>query len=354
MKQNDVTVKQNKVTPTFIGNPVSGAPEDARKICCLKRWQNRLYIGYGNWNTNYRYPSIKYYSLEDAKFHTENCFWECDHTLHETIADHAIGRYVIIDSDLYIPGTDPDDTVVGHRIGTFYRKGADGKGWIMYNTIPRVAHNFDMIKYQGLYFAALGAGLNNCLQYSNAPEDDGSWNNAVHLTKGTQQRFNQLFEIDGVLYAVALQFSYARKVFRFDNKTNLFEMINWDLMPGNTSSGVSRLEILDENVFCIPESRDELYMADPKSSGQPLPKHNPEESFYDIKVANDLIYALTAVQSTTGYTVRIYTINSSAPYVGCVQTELDFMPFSLEIVDNLIYLGDVRGNIFSIPDTTKS
>lgn len=183
------------VTARCLGFPVADAPEDARQISYLKAWQNKVYIGYGNWSSNSVIVSIRNYSPQDCQFHTENVYYNFNQTTNPTTVEVAIDRYDIIDGNLYIPGTDPDDGITGWRIGTFYRN--DGSGWVMYNNIPSVAHNFDMIKYQNKLFAALGGTNSTCLQCSI--DNGNNWQVAIDPLDTDQQRFNQLFEIESMI-----------------------------------------------------------------------------------------------------------------------------------------------------------
>jgi hypothetical protein len=217
----------------------------------------------------------------------------------------------------------------------------------MYNTILGVAHNFDMIRYQNKLFAALGGSNTTCLQSST--DNGNTWKVAIDPLE-KDQRFNQLFEVGGKLYAVAMQYSYPRKVFSYNSLKGKFELTGWDLAPGNTSSSIFRLEVLDGKIFSIPASRDNIYMASPESDGILLPKQSPDESLNDIKVANGLIYLLAAVLSDSGYSATVYTINSSGQKVGHIKVQLPYEPFSMEVMDGVIYLGTLNGVMYAIPD----
>lgn len=113
----------------------------ARCIWDMQICNDKLYIGCGDYNNNSGPSPLFYYDLKESS-------WICETEL----PDEQIGRFIIIDDKLTIPGFDP----IGlPEKGTYYQY--DGSSWKTTSGLLDGLHNFDLIKYDDMLFAGIGA-----------------------------------------------------------------------------------------------------------------------------------------------------------------------------------------------------
>ncbi len=103
-------------------------------------YNGKLYIGDGDYSTNTGPVNVMAYDLASGS-------WE----LSGTLPDEAVKRFVTINDELIIPGTDPRGD---WSFGNYYT--LKESGWETVRTIPGGIHNFDMAEHNGMLFAALG------------------------------------------------------------------------------------------------------------------------------------------------------------------------------------------------------
>ena len=141
----------NDVTPSIerIGNPFSArfpTPDlyYARNVWDMEVYDDRLYLGHGNSNNDGPAPNagpVEIWSYNGQTFTTEY-----------TVNDEQINQFLILGSDLYVPGH--DTTLPTHR-GNFYHL-VNGQ-WQERNNILQAAHVYDMELYSDRLFAVTAA-----------------------------------------------------------------------------------------------------------------------------------------------------------------------------------------------------
>ncbi len=145
--------------------PVEDKVEEARTINTLHVFENKLFIGYGDYGVNTGPTDIIYYNFLDNTWN--NSF---------TIQEEAIERYVEIDNKLYIPGVDATDN---WEFGNYYIY--DGTKWEKKRNIPNGIHVFDIEKYNDRLYCATGNYLKTDSSNGVAPgavlssEHGNSW-----------------------------------------------------------------------------------------------------------------------------------------------------------------------------------
>jgi hypothetical protein len=319
--------------PKYLGNPIKDEPASARKIKDLQAWQGRVYLGYGDWNKNLGPVNVWYYQPDPCGFINEA-------TLDD---ENAIDRYVVIGDDLYIPGTDPRES---WDYGNFYRNCNDGEGWQKFRTIPNGVHNFDMEKYKGKLFAALGTDGTHkeyALQYS---EDDGNtWTSAVDAVS---YRFLNLFKMNGKLFAVAKDST----LYRFNCTESKFTVRDTRLAPDwpSDSYTVKRVtEVSDDVVLYIVNSSDvsspSIYKLQPGEDGRKVPFFDGKNPC-DIVAVNGRVYVLTEETSNTA-TVYTSTDLDNWTHVGSSFNCSGYSPKSLAIMGNYYYVGNTNGDMWA-------
>lgn len=137
--------------PHLVGHPfdtryAQPAERYARNIWDMRWFDGRLYMGGGN-SSNHG-PAANAGPVPLMRFDPATGDWRQE----ATIDDEQIDRFVVLDGELVIPGHDPRQS---WKLGNFYRRRPDG-AWDKVRTVPEGVHIYDMVSYQGRWFAALG------------------------------------------------------------------------------------------------------------------------------------------------------------------------------------------------------
>lgn len=114
----------------------------ARCVWDMTIHDNKLYVGCGDYVNNTGGVPVMYCALDDLGN------WQREAILLE----EQIGRFVLLDEKLTVPGWDPKDTP---EHGSYYQL-ENGK-WQTYSGLPDGLHNFDLVRYDGKLFAGIGA-----------------------------------------------------------------------------------------------------------------------------------------------------------------------------------------------------
>lgn len=208
---------------TNLGIPMGYRYAPGAKATCpwdMIVWENRLYIGGGDYGDNAGPVDMWYYDLEQNT-------WGGD----LRIDDEEVSRFRVLDGMLVTPGIDPMDS---WELGNYYV--LDGTQWIKKRNIPGGIHNFDMIAYDGMIFCSLGVLAGG---YPVACSTDGGetftsvpmYRNDVLLDTASSQivRSYDLFLLNGTLYATLFTidaenksaldvYRYEQGVFVYDNQ----------------------------------------------------------------------------------------------------------------------------------------
>ncbi len=124
----------------IINNPYKDLSNNAKNPWDMIIFDGYLYVGAGDYDKNIS-PKNAY------RYHFEAEAWEeCGE-----IPDEQIDRFIVIDNQLYIPGTDPTE---GWAYGNFFR--LENDKFVKYRTLPNAIHTFDLVEYQGKLFAGIG------------------------------------------------------------------------------------------------------------------------------------------------------------------------------------------------------
>ncbi|MDD3803478.1 MAG: hypothetical protein PHW02_03705 [bacterium] len=132
----------------FFGNPVADMTEPARKINELCLFNNRLYIGYGDYGVNTGPTDVIYYDFGTKTWNKEF-----------TVDDEAIVLYRIIDNKLFIPGVDACEKENEWDFGNYYE--LTDAGWKKHRTVPSAVHVFDIAKKDSTIYLATGEVIYN-------------------------------------------------------------------------------------------------------------------------------------------------------------------------------------------------
>jgi len=126
-----------------ISSPYTGLNGNA--VWDMKIYNGHLYIGAGNYDKNTSVDTAYRYDLSRK-------VWEaCGQ-----IPDEQIGRFVVLNDQLVLPGIDP---VGDWSLGNYYVLQNDSFATI--RTIPNAIHNFDIVEYDNKLFFGLGVSSGN-------------------------------------------------------------------------------------------------------------------------------------------------------------------------------------------------
>ena len=122
-----------------IGVPCGDKGWYARNLWDMIIYHHTLYAGCGDYGSN-KGPV-------DVWSYTQASGWVNEYTVDE----EAIGRFDLLGDTLIIPGT---DAMEDWSFGNWYELTPDG--WLKHRDLPNAIHVFDMIDYDGLWFAGFG------------------------------------------------------------------------------------------------------------------------------------------------------------------------------------------------------
>lgn len=161
-------------------------------------FEGKIYFGHGNSSNlgvdqNAGPVPIIYYDPATGIFTNEDDY---------VAEDEQIDVFRILDGELHIPGHDPTSGALDR--GNFYRY--ETNTWVRYWTVPDAIHAYDIYKFDGKMFAALGSqGTNSTFLYTtNRAPTRNDWTKFP-----VRARRYTLFEFDGKLYCAPLMSTYA-------------------------------------------------------------------------------------------------------------------------------------------------
>lgn len=207
-----------------LGTPTADKREEARGICELRIWRDRLYLGHGDYGVNTGATDVIYFDLSEKDFHTEF-----------TVQDEAIVRYCEVEGRLVIPGVDATES---WDFGNVYVKHDADSPWIKHRKLPRAVHVFDVAAYKGDWYAATGIAEPDKAKGAPAgvfrsPDKGSRWRRVYHTPFDNTRvaRLSQFLVRSGKLWA--FPYAYTKKLLTnpfgtgdtltFDGKTWTFE-----------------------------------------------------------------------------------------------------------------------------------
>ena len=283
----------------------------ARNVWCLKAFGDRIYIGIGNSENFGPAPNagpadIWYFDPATSRLVRD---WSAP--------DEQVEVFRVIEGQLVVPGNDPMES---WEFGNFYRLEQDG--WKKYRTLPNGLHNFDMIKFGGVLYAALGTEAGAVVA---ASEDDGmTWRvqPLVPVARGFYSRAHSLFVLSGRLYASATGwmgwqiFGLTRDGFSLIHSSNFFPGVGAS-RPVFVSAFTSFRE---QGVYIARERQAQghpqpvgLYVAANSEAIRTI-ELMPDVQPRDIAMSSKRLFVLVTRQMTAGYDNHVFETSDLAEW----------------------------------------
>ena len=308
------TPQNNDDTPAVMPDPINlGIPTAewysynmlARCVWDMTIYDNKLYVGCGDYTNNTGGVPVMYCALDDLGN------WQKE----GTILDEQLGRFLVIDDKLTIPGWDPKDTP---EYGTYYQL-EDGK-WKTYSGLPDGLHNFDLVRYDGKLFAGIGANQGetpivvseNGTDFERVPMLRNG--EPIDTNDGDRIRTYNLWVVNDTLYADfyyenTVENKRVQEVYRYENGVFVFcsglgkKLDLTGIFSVNLSKPWADAVVDDALFFTVGR----LYKTTDMVMFTEIPLPN-EGWVYDIYTYNDTMYLLTAFQGGDGaYSVTVYS-----------------------------------------------
>lgn len=314
----------------------------SRAIKELRAYDNKIFMGIGDWNDNTGPAKIIYYDTKTGEIVSSG-----------TIADEAVEEFYIIDGKLYTTGTDPRN---GWGYGSYYVYNDSTNSWEQHEFNNGWVHAFEITKFHDKMFM--------CGSVSNAQKtpiqvsyDDGkSFQNVNILFNGeplpysSSLRFYAFEQYRDTLYA----YTYSsvsdytlNGLYKYDEETNTFNFIR-KLGYEQSQYGVyesyryNYLHFKNNTVFAdhwVYVSGNYLYKTQDMINYTKIVRDTTDVT-QDVVVHDDILYTLSYQYNTDKtFTIRIYSTKDLEKYNLVYEFDTDTLPFSIEYHDNNLYIG---------------
>ncbi len=313
----------------------------ARCVWDIKLWEDNLYIGSGDYNTNTGPTDIWAYNLNNEQW-----------TLSGTVADESVVRFNIINNNLIAPGVDP---TASWEKGNYYA--LENGAWQTYRVLPNAIHAFDIIEHNNIVLVGIGCELEYypaLVSYDNGT----TFNHLTFYKDGTPysadeyeySRTYELFIFNNEVYALVyhklLSGDYSLELFKFENYSFVF-VCNASSFRNPNRISVNYLnskEQFKENFFV---STNYLYVSNNLTDFEKV-ELPCNEFASQIKIYEDKLYVLCYEKlSEHSYIVKMYSSESGTnDFEEFFSFDYPVPPLCFEKNGNVFYVG--MGNRYAI------
>ncbi len=308
--------------------------EVARCVWDLYYFDGKIYMGSGDYDKNTGPTDICAYNLKKKKIEVTG-----------RIRDEAALTFIEIDGKLYTPGTDPTG---GSAKGDYYTLGEEG--WDRHNVLPRAIHNFDLIKFDGVFYAGIGGDYE--LPPILASTDGGETYDFVYLYKNGEQippldnpnfsRCYDFYTLNGKLYALiyhSLNDGYDFEIYRLDDgKFQFYSKAN--TLPITNRPSVRLVSAKAEYKGNVYLSTNYLYKSSDGKTFETVALPN-NERVSDFFIEKDTMYILASkTNEVNEYTTTIYSYDlNDNEFKKKASFDYEIPPLSFVKVKRTFYVG---------------
>lgn len=345
----------NALKCALLGAPLTSYRTAAQTINTLKVFNNKLYIGYGDWTVNTGPTDVIYYDFAKKEFVKEF-----------TVQEEAITNYRVIDNKLAVTGTDSTES---WDFGNIYVLAETG--WIKHRSVTNGIHVFDVASFNGKWYTATGNHLVDKDGKETAPgailssSDEGKTWNYEYITQlqtNLVTRVNALMPFNDRLYAFT--WSQSSQGMVADNNRSLDAIVyngkSWvwaDLIPANRIILINPFIFKDRLILFAYSVRNDgagaaktLYSYNGSNPAEMVPVRC--KTIGDVLVKENKLFLLiidendrTAIAETTDLVNWTYRV---LPFEIRQLSERNIFEFGLKLeYDNgSFYIGTSDGRIF--------
>ena len=324
---------------------------DSRSIMTLKAYDDKIFMGLGDWNKNTGPVKVLYYETKTGKIGSSG-----------TINDEAIASFNIIDGKLYTTGRDPRD---GWGYGSYYIYNSESNSWEKHMFNNGWIHVFDIEKYNEKLFMCGSVVASSKKSLVQVSFDNGNTFEDVKVvfSDGNQVPYDSdlraysFFTYKGDLYTRLYKGSSDYiGVYKYNEENNEFNFARKSVpltYPFQTDNSIINVypafetflffEIFNFNNQDLHISGKFIYSLDEINNGIFAYKNINTNINYAIQngvVHDDTLYLLTChYNEDMSFNVRIYSTKDLAKYNLIYEFKTDSFPYSMEYFNNSIYIG---------------
>ena len=326
----------DSIVYTELGIPTSERYSEgvtARSPWDMATYENKLYIGSGDYDTNAGPVDMWCYDIDKKTWSNSG-----------TVPEEEIDRFCVIDNKLVVPGIDPQED---WSLGNYYV--LDDNQWVKKRNIEGGLHTFDIVEFDGILFAGLGV-LKGSYPVVCSKDNGESFENVIFYkdgekldTTGSQNvRVYDLFVFKDKLYAV---FMYGDSEITYD----LYRYENGMFVYDNQWYGkVSQIEFTNNIITGKTQFKDNMYFTTgylhttEDMTNLTYIIFPDEQVVYDICTDEKYLYALCANKQEDGtYKVSVYRNDGEmiTNFHEIFNFVYDVPPLSIVCKDNNFYIG---------------
>ena len=326
---------------------------NSRSIRKLKAFDNKIFMGLGDWDANTGPVKILYYDTITGKIETSG-----------TINDEAVGDFNIIDGNLYTTGRDPRDA---WEYGSYYVYNIENNNWDKHMHNTGCIHVFDIEKYHDKLFMC-GSVVDSTekslvqVSYNNGESFEDV---KVIFSDGSQVPYDSylraysFFIYKEELYVrIFNSSSNYNGIYKYNENSNEFVYVPGTIplsYPFKDSNEKNINTYFISNKYFFFENFNfndqELYisghhlykMYDLENGGlvfEPIVITNDNYAISGGVTYDDTLYLLSYYYNEdSSYNIRIYNTKDLINFDLIYEFKLDSFPHSIEYLNNRLYIG---------------
>lgn len=305
----------------------------SRNVWDMQLYNNRIYIGSGDYGSDTGPAEIYYYDIEKGEFINEG-----------SIPDEQINRYFIIDNELIITGTDPRE---GWDYGNYFIW--KDNSWIKMRTILGGIHNFDLVKFHGKLFVGIGNDSDSSIVMS---EDGGQTFSYVYMYESRDKlleirdgflsvtyRVYDFIEYNDKLYALS-----NRQVYEYIEEENIFLKLNDNYIDYGEGTGLGsyvplKTKLTYNGKIVLINGAIQYTNSLEKLENYNMVQFNKTTYAYDAKVINGELHVLCATPEDNGYYISVYKTTNYQEWENVMYFKYSDFARSFEYSDGTYYFG---------------
>ncbi len=323
--------ESSPITFTELGIPYKDLPPEARIPWDMIIEGDFLYVGAGDYGRNISPKRALRYSLSGKAWE------ECGR-----VADEQINRFVYLGDTLTIPGTDPTGS---WETGCYYLLGEEG--FYPVETIPHGVHNFDMVLYDGMIFAALGVDTDT---YPVVMSEDGGKSfvplpilrEGKEVSREKEGLYNRIY--DFFLFEDALYLLYYSNLYLFRPENGgYFDFVSsWEDCYRISSETyvplISKCSFAGRYFF----TTEELYVSEDENGylGKPAPLlPGGYKRIHDLLIFEEKLYLLAVEKEKSAFRTVVLVSEDGESFSEVLSFSYSLPPMSFTRSDDAFYFG---------------